>query len=147
METVITTLLKRDLHEAFGEKNETQCRAVIAELFIPGCIFSDPRGRVLGHDALNNEVTALKTEFPDYIFTGFDDAQLLQDAGRTAWGFGPAGKAPQVTESDVIVVYEERISALYTFLAPPMEGAKSTDPMSQARSSKTSPTMISGGRL
>jgi hypothetical protein len=147
MAKTIATLLKRNLHEVFGEKNERQRRTVIAELFIPGCIFSDPRGRVLGHEALNHAVAALQTEFPDYIFTELDDAQLLQDAGRLAWGFGPTGKSPQVTGSDVIVVGEERITALYTFLDAPIAKARSTRPPNQVQGSKASHAMATRGRL
>jgi ketosteroid isomerase-like protein len=44
--------------------------------------------------------------------------QSVHDAGRLAWGFGPAGEPPRVTGVDVILMREGRIAALYTFLDP-----------------------------
>jgi hypothetical protein len=44
------------------------------------------------------------------------EPQALHDAGRLAWGSGPHGEAPAYTGTDVIIVRDGKIAALYVFL-------------------------------
>ncbi len=127
MAAVVKTLLKRNLHEVFGERNNAKRRAVIDELFTSDCIFSDPRGRFYGREALDQAVYSLQAEFPEYIFTERGDPQSLQDAGQLAWGFGQPGRKPQVIGTDVILVSVGRITALYNFLETLWADMKSSD--------------------
>ena len=112
----IEKLMVRNLHEVFGEPDSTRRSAAIEALFEPDCIFSDPRGRHLGHRALEAAVVSLRAEFPDYAFSQIGSVDALQDSGRLAWAFGPPHEPRRITGLDVAVVNLSRISALYTFI-------------------------------
>jgi hypothetical protein len=112
----IENLMVRNLHEVFGEPDSTLRSAASEALFEPHCIFSDPRGRHLGHRALEAAVVALQAEFPDYAFSQIGNVDALQDSGRLAWAFGPPHEPRRITGQDVAVVSLGRISALYTFI-------------------------------
>jgi hypothetical protein len=112
----IENLMVRNLHEVFAESDATRRAAAIKVLFEPDCIFSDPRGRHLGHRGLDAAVVSLQAQFPAYIFSQIGSADALQDSGRLAWAFGPPNEPRRITGLDVAVVNMGRISALYTFI-------------------------------
>ena len=122
MTETVALLLKRNLHEVFAERDADRRLAAITELFAPDCIFSSPKGRHLGRDAVNHAVTALQARLPDHVFSELGDAQTLQDAGRLAWAFGPPADPTRITGLDLIVLKEDRIGALYTFLDQSRQG-------------------------
>src|SRR5882672_1167801 len=115
----IETLLRRNLHDVFGEHDEARRRRAIGELMTDDIIFSDHDGRQTGRDAVNAAVTALQARFPNFVFTERAPTQGIADAGRLHWGFGPPGEPPRVTGVDFILARDGKIAALYTFLDPP----------------------------
>jgi hypothetical protein len=119
MSDTIENLLKRNLHEIFGERDAAKRMAVIKETWTEDCIFSDPHGHYVGHRALDGAIGTLHKRFPDYIFSELGVPQTLHDAGRLAWTFGPREALSRVSGLDVIVVRDEKIAALYTFLDKP----------------------------
>ena len=114
----IDSLLRRNLHEIFGERDEARRRAAIAELTTDDVAFAEPGGRHVGREAMNAAVVALQARMPAFVFTELPPAQVIEGAGRVHWGFGPPDQTPAVTGLDVIVVRDGRIAALYTFLDP-----------------------------
>jgi len=118
MSDSIENLLIRNLHEVFGERNLARLRAAIEAIFDRDCLFSDPRGRHVGHRSLEAAVVALQAQFPDHVFSQIGSVDALQDSGRLAWAFGPPHEPRRITGLDVVVVNAGRISALYTFLDP-----------------------------
>lgn len=116
MPNSIETLAKRSLHEVFGERDKTRRLAAIQQIFSPDCVFSDSHARHVGWLALDRAVSALLERMPDFEFAELGECQVLLDAGRLAWSFGPQNDSKRITGLDVIVVSEGRISALYTFL-------------------------------
>ncbi len=116
MSTPIETLLTRNLHDVFGERDPARRAAAIQALLSPDIVFSDPHGRQVGHQALEAAVTALQAKLPGYVFTVISGPDVLQDSGRLAWAFGPPEDPRRITGMDVVVVRGERIAALYTFL-------------------------------
>jgi hypothetical protein len=123
MSTTIETLLTRNLHEVFGERDPAKRAATIQALYSPDIVFSDPHGRQVGHRALEQAVATLQARLPDHVFTEIGGPDMLQDSGRLAWAFGPPEDPRRITGLDVIVVEAGRIAALYTFLdAPQAEG-------------------------
>ena len=111
----IETLLVRNLHEVFGERDPTRRAAAIEAIFDRDCVFSDPRGQHNGHRELEDAVVTLQAQFPDHLFTQIGSVDALQDSGRLAWAFGPPSEPRRITGLDVAVVKVGRISALYTF--------------------------------
>lgn len=116
---IIETLLARNLLDVFGERNSARREAAIRELYVEDSVFSDPHGRHLGHEELDGAVAALHKSLPGYRFKPLAAAQTLEDSGRLAWAFGPPEDPERITGLDVIVVRENRIAALYTFLDQP----------------------------
>ena len=119
MTEAAANLLKRNLHEVFAEHDTDRRWAAIVELFTSDCIFSSPKGRHVGREALNQAVAALQARLPDHVFSERGAAQTLQDAGRLGWAFGPPEDPAHITGLDLIVLKGDRIGALYTFLDPP----------------------------
>ena len=119
MSGLIATLLTRNLREVFGERDHVRRVAAIPALYAADCVFTDHNGRHVGHIALDEAVRALQARLPDFVFHERGDAEVVGDAGRLGWGFGPLGQPPRVTGLDVILVREDRIAALYVFLDPP----------------------------
>jgi hypothetical protein len=114
----IETLLVRNLVEVFGERDPARRATAIETLFDRECVFSDPRGRHIGHRELDDAVASLQAQFPDHVFSQIGGVDALQDSGRLAWAFGPPQEPRRITGLDVVVVSAGRISALYTFLDP-----------------------------
>ena len=118
MSNSIENLLLRNLYDVFGERDPQRRMAAIRTLFDAECLFSDPRGRHRGHEALERAVIALQSEFPDHAFTQIGSVASLQDSGKLAWAFGPPDEPRQITGLDVIVVQNDRIASLFTFVDP-----------------------------
>jgi hypothetical protein len=116
MSADIASLLMRNLYDVFGERDPILRSAAIEMLLASDIIFSDPHGRHIGHAALDDAVSALHAQFPDYRFSALGEADALEDCGRLAWAFGPAGDPQRITGLDIAVVGSGRITALYTFL-------------------------------
>jgi hypothetical protein len=116
MSDIVETLLVRNLHEVFGERDPVRRRTTIEAIFDRDCVFSDPSGRHVGHRELEDAVVTLQAQFPDHLFTQIGSVDGLQDSGRLAWAFGPPSEPRRITGLDVAVVKVGRISALYTFL-------------------------------
>ena len=114
----IENLLVRNLHDVFAERDPARRAAAIEAIFDRNCLFSDPRGRHVGHCGLEDAVVALQAQLPDHVFSQIGSVEALQDSGRLAWAFGPPHEPRRITGLDVAVVNAGRISALYTFLDP-----------------------------
>ena len=117
MTQTIETLLRRNLHEVFGERDAARRRHAIEAIIAEDIVFYDPHGRSAGRDALDAAVATLQAQFPDFVFTEIM-VQGLEETGRLHWGFGPPGAPPKVTGLDVVLVREGKIAVLYTFLDP-----------------------------
>jgi hypothetical protein len=116
----IEMLLTRNLLEVFGEHDPARRRAAIEELFVEDVVFSDPHQRLVGREALDGAVAALHELLPGHVFRQIGAAQTLTDSGRMAWSFGPAEEPERITGLDVVIVRDDRIAALYTFLDKPV---------------------------
>jgi hypothetical protein len=68
MSDSIETLLVRNLHEVFGERDPARRASAIEAIFDRDCLFSDPRGRHVGHRGLEDAVVALQAQFPAMAF-------------------------------------------------------------------------------
>lgn len=109
-------LLYRNLQEVFGEGNATRRRAAIEELYTEDCVLYVPMDQFVGRDALDKFAGDLRATHPHFVYTPHGKPQSLHNAGRLAWGSGPRGGTPEYTGTDVIIVRDGRIAALYVFL-------------------------------
>jgi hypothetical protein len=120
MSHTVETLLRRNLHDVFGEHDALRRRRAIDELFTDDCIFISGSGRYVGPAALDGAVAALHARLPGLVFTEIS-LQALDETGRLQWGLGQPGLPPQQTGLDVVLVHEGKIAALYVFLDPPKQ--------------------------
>jgi hypothetical protein len=112
----IRELLARNLQEVFGENDAVCRRAAVEELWAEDGVLYVPPGAITGHDAISNFAGDLRASHPDFVYSPQLSPQVLQNAGRLAWGSGTPGEAIAYTGSDVIIVRDGLIAALYVFL-------------------------------
>jgi hypothetical protein len=120
MSQTVETLLRRNLHDVFGEHDAARRRRAIDEVFTEDCVFISRTGRYDGRAALDAAVAALHARLPGLVFKEIS-LQALDETGRLQWGLGQPGSPPQATGLDVVLVHEGKIAALYVFLDPPKE--------------------------
>jgi hypothetical protein len=111
----IETLIKRNLHEVFGERDVEKRRKAIAQLWTEDCVFIDHSGKSIGRDALDRAVATLHERLPGYVFSELRPVDLLHESGRLAWSYGRPGQKP-IKGLDVVLVRDSRISLMLTFL-------------------------------
>jgi hypothetical protein len=116
MSNRIHELLHRNLQEVFGEGDVARRRAAIEELYTDDCVLYAPPGVFVGHNALDKFARDLRATHPHFVYVPHGAPQALHNAGRLAWGSGPRGGKPDYTGTDVIIVRDDKIAALYVFL-------------------------------
>ena len=80
--------------------------------------FFSPWAVTSAAQALDQVAGELRAGHPSFVYIPHSTPQAVQDAGRIAWGSGPAGGPPRYTGLDVIIVRDGKIAALYVFLEP-----------------------------
>ena len=115
MPDTIETLIKRNLHEVFGERDVQKRRKAIVQLWTEDCVFIDHNGKISGREALDRAVATLHERLPGYVFSELRPVDLLHESGRLAWSYGRPGQEP-IKGVDVVLVRNGRISLMLTFL-------------------------------
>jgi hypothetical protein len=87
----ISTLLTRNLHDVFGEKDPARRRVAIDEIFTEDWVFYEglPRGR----DEIDRVAGAIKAAHPDFQYQPIAEPKELGDVGRIHWVSGRPGQA------------------------------------------------------
>jgi hypothetical protein len=75
----IETLIKRNLHEVFGERDDKKRREAIAQLWTEDCVFIDHSGKRHGRDEVDRAVAALHQQLPSYVFSELRPVDLVRD--------------------------------------------------------------------
>ncbi|MEG3175361.1 nuclear transport factor 2 family protein [Sphingomonas sp. RB3P16] len=115
----IADLLRRNLHEVFGEGDPVRRRAAIAELYTENAVFQAPDGVYSGRDAIDRVAGDVRATHPDYRYAEIaEPATLNGAAGRISWVSGPPGQAPVYAGTDFVVVEDGRIASLFLFFDP-----------------------------
>jgi len=115
MPNSISTLLKRNLQEVFGENDVERRRAAIEELFTEDCVFYEPKGIYRGRDEINRIAGEIKGTHPDFRYEPTSEPEELGNGGRVPWVSGRPGEAPAYAGTDFIIARDGRIAALYLF--------------------------------
>ena len=108
MPDTIETLLKRNLHEVFGERDDKKRREAIAQLWTEDCLFIDHSGKSRGHDELDRAVAVLHQRLPGYVFNELRTVDLLHESGRLAWSYSPPGQV-SIKGVDVVLVRDAHL--------------------------------------
>jgi len=115
MPNSISTLLKRNLQEVFGENDVERRRATIEELFTEDFVFYEPNGIYRGRDEINRIAGEIKATHPDFRYEPTSEPEELGNGGRVPWVSGRPGEAPAYAGTDFIIARDGRIVALYLF--------------------------------
>ena len=118
MAQTIETLLRENIHGVFGEPDAEKRNKAIARLWADDGVFVDHNDRYEGHARIALAADGLAKKFPNFIFTERGEIVAIPGAGKLNWGFGPVGAEPVITGSDVLVITDDKIGAIYTFLDP-----------------------------
>jgi hypothetical protein len=81
--------------------------------------FYDHDGAFVGHAALEKFSDSLQSRFPDARFTLASAPQVLGDAVRAFWYFGPPAKPQAIDGMDFVILDGDKIKTLYAFVNIP----------------------------
>ncbi|GAA2509265.1 nuclear transport factor 2 family protein [Winogradskya humida] len=112
----LTELARRNLLDVFGERDPEARAAAINEVFAENVTFTDPEEAVVGRAALNEKAQRLLDSAPGFVFSAAGEVRVAGNLALLAWNFGPEGQPPVASGTDVSIVEDGRITALYTIL-------------------------------
>ncbi|MDH7972852.1 nuclear transport factor 2 family protein [Sphingomonas sp. AR_OL41] len=116
----ITFLLRRNLHDVFGEGDPTRRRATIDAIFAADAAFYAPDGSYHGRDAIDRIARDIRATHPDFRYAEIGEPEELAGcAGRIRWVSGPPGQPPVYAGTDFILVRDGRITGVYLFFDAP----------------------------
>ena len=117
MSNSISTLLLRNLSDVFAENDPVRRRAAIDEIWHEDGVFYDPNsGPHRGRDEIARIAGKVKATHPSFRYQPISAPEEIGDAGRVRWASGTPGKPPEYAGTDVIVIRDGKIGALYMFL-------------------------------
>ncbi len=111
----ISTLLKRNLHEVFGENDPARRRAVIEEIYNEDVVFYEPKGVFRGRDEIDRIAGVIKATHPDFRYQLIAEPEELGNSARGQWVSGRPGEAPAYAGTDFVLARDGRIAAIYLF--------------------------------
>jgi hypothetical protein len=111
----ISTLLTRNLDDAFGENDAARRRAAIDEIFTEDGVFYEPRGVYRGRDEIERVTGAIRAAHLDFRYQPIATPEELGDGGRIRWVSGRPGEAPAYAGTDFIIARDGRIAAVHLF--------------------------------
>jgi hypothetical protein len=108
--------MQQSLLGVFAERDDARRTAAGEEIYADDVTFTDPEGEATGRAALLEKAAALLAGAPGFVFRAAGPVREAGDLGLLQWHFGPEGQAPVVSGTDVALVRDGRIRALYTLL-------------------------------
>ena len=116
MPNSISTLLKRNLTDVFGENDPVRRRAAIEEVFTEDAVFYDPNKNVYrGRAEIDRIAGALREMHRDFKYQPLAEPEEVGNGGRIRWVEGRPGEAPEIAGTDFIIARDGRIAAVYLF--------------------------------
>jgi len=112
----ISTLLKRNLKDVFGENDPVRRRAAIEEIFAEDAVFYDPNKNVYrGRAEIDRIAGALRETHRDFTYQPVAEPEEVGNGGRIRWVEGRPGEASEIAGTDFIIARDGRIAAIYLF--------------------------------
>ena len=112
----ISTLLKRNLTDVFGENDPMRRRAAIEEIFTEDAVFYDPNKNVYrGRAEIDRIAGALRETHRDFTYQPLAEPEEVGNSGRIRWVEGRPGETPEIAGTDFIIARDGRIAAIYLF--------------------------------
>jgi hypothetical protein len=115
----IPTLLTRNLHEVFGQDDPGRRRATIDEIFTEDAVFHEPEAVHRGRDEIARIAGVIRAAQPSLQYTILRPVEEMHGTvGRIQWVAGRPGEAPAHAGTDVMLIRDGRIAAIYLFFDP-----------------------------
>lgn len=116
MSNSISTLLRRNLTDVFGENDPVRRRAAIDEIYHEDAVFHDPGGGTFrGRGEIDRIAGVIREAHPDFEYQPLAPPEEVGNAGRIRWVEGAVGQPPAVAGTDFILARDGRIAAVYLF--------------------------------
>lgn len=112
-------LLEDSLLLIWNDRDAERRLAAMEKVYAPGIHFyeSDAGEPVVGHQAINELISKLQAEWPlEFRFELNKPSSVNHTVQVISWNLGPAGAQPVATGTDIALVENDRIHALYLFL-------------------------------
>lgn len=112
-------LLEDSLLVIWNDRDANRRLAAMHSAYAPDMAFFEGHGAeaIVGHQAINELITKLQAGWPvEFRFELIKPAQANQLVQLVSWHLGAAGAPPVATGSDVAIVENGLIKALYLFL-------------------------------
>ncbi len=116
MDNAIPSLMPASLLGGFNQRDQAQRITAIAGTYAEDVVFSDPEGVVTGREALNEKAQHVLDGAPGLVFRPTGPVRHVGNLGLLSWHLGPDNQPPVVSGTDIAIVNEGRITALYTLL-------------------------------
>ena len=114
-EATIRALLHANLISVFNERDETARRDAIQSTYTDDITWYESTGDVFrGHDALNKRAGEILDGGPGFSMQPEGEVVICQNLGTLNWRFGPPEQPDLVKGTDVILVRDGRVQALWT---------------------------------
>ena len=110
----ISTLLRRNLNDVFGDNDPKRRRAAMNEIYTEDVVFYESNKNVYrGRDQIDQVAGALRVQHPDFRYQVIAGPEEVGDGGRLQWLEGRPGEPPVVAGTDFIIARDGRIAAIY----------------------------------
>jgi SnoaL-like domain len=116
MPNSISTLLKRNLTDVFGENDPVRRRAAIEEIFTEDAVFYDPnKNTYRGRAEIDRIAGELRETHRDFTYQPLAEPEEAGNGGRIRWVEGRPGEEPEIAGTDFVIARDGRIAAVYLF--------------------------------
>src|SRR5260370_42019531 len=116
----ISTLLKRNLQDVFGEGYPERRRAAINEIYTEDVVFYDPsKGIYRGRDEIDRIAGILRATHPDFTYQLIAEPEELGNRGRGPWVSRPPRAAPASPRTGFILARHGPLAPTCYFLLDP----------------------------
>ena len=114
-----STLLKDSLLLIWNNRNAAERLDTMQKIYAPGITFfesnsSDP---FIGFESINALIEKLQQDWPaDFEFTLLEPVKINHNIQHISWQLGVPGQQPVAKGSDIAIIEDGKINALYLLL-------------------------------
>ncbi|MBY4037772.1 nuclear transport factor 2 family protein [Rhodococcus fascians] len=112
-------LARRNVVEVFNTNDDAKRRELIESIYHPDAVFYDAENTATGRESVIEAVRALVGPSEGLTFAVTAEPTALGDVARISWALSPPDAPAVVSGQDFVVVKDNLITELYTFIDQP----------------------------
>ncbi|WOO77812.1 uncharacterized protein LOC62_01G001372 [Vanrija pseudolonga] len=116
---LIAQHLRANLLSVFNERDPAARRLAINTTYAPNVVWHEPGATYVGHEAIFTRAGELLAQNPGWSYVPVGQPSSVANAGVLRFAFGPAGQEPVVHGTDVVIVQDGLVVALWTAIEGP----------------------------